>query len=190
MLGARTIHEWGHRAVDAGWVPLRDDARARDEALREELVEVFEHVLRDAPAAVRSHTADDSARLDGDQPAAAVALIPLERLPDYQANLLSQRYLSLFERETYIRNNVYSLSLAYPSTGLFRRLARYAFELQYLRFSEIADRSGYFRASTWFEDEYLKTGIVREELAERLFGTVGEILDGYAVDETKFLSDA
>ena len=40
--------------------------------------------------------------------------------------------------------------------------------------------------STWFDDEYLKTGILSTELADALFTTVGSILDGYAVDETRF----
>ncbi len=186
MLGARTIHEWGHRAVDAGWVPLRAGAESRVSELRGELGELFERAVRDAPAPIRAHTADDLKKLGGSGPGEALAGIPMERLPDFQANLLAQRYLSLAERETYIRNNVYSLSLSYPSTALFRRLARYTFEFQYLRFSAVADPVAYFRMSTWFDDEYLKTGILSTELADALFTTVGSILDGYAVDETRF----
>ena len=91
------------------------------------------------------------------------------------------------ERETYVRNNVYSLALAYPSTGLFRRLARYAFEYQYLRFSAVADPRRYLLASTWFDAEYLETGILDEARLARLLDTVGCLLDCYAVDESRFV---
>jgi hypothetical protein len=229
MLAARTIHEWGHLAVDAGWIPLAADRLGDYQRLGEELACVFEEIYRSAPAAARAHTAEDMTRLirdigaasasggnsesarlrgmnspaesvksplkgtpnprsltDGRSVGEALARFSLARMADYQANLLARCYLSVEEMETYIRNNVYTLALEYSSTALFRRLARYAYEAQYLRLSRIADPRTYFANSTWFTDEYLQRGIVSAPLWERLVVTLGNICGCYVVDWTQF----
>ena len=192
MLAARTIHEWGHLAVDAGWVPVAAARRAEHEQLSAALADRFEAIHRDAPAAVRTHTAGETARLtrDGTSIGGALARIALARLPDYQANLLARRYLEPAELETYIRNNVYSLALDYPSTALFVRLARYAYEYQYLRLSQVDDPLTYFLDSTWIRDEYLARQIVGEAPLLGLLEAVGALCDCYAVDETQFADAA
>ncbi len=188
MLAARTIHEWGHLAADAGWIPVRDDRRAAHVELRVQLAVLFDEVVRDAPPAVRSLTGNEIIRLTAEAGSAGAALaqIPLNRMPDYQANLLARRYLTAAELETYIRNNVYSLTLEYPAAKLFQRLARYAYEYQYLRLSQIADPRAYFLGSTWFAEEYLEPRIVTEAQLTRLLDVVGSLCDCYTVDETKF----
>jgi hypothetical protein len=188
MLGARTVHEWAHLAVDGACVPIAPERTEEHERLRVELVEIFEEICRDAPGDVREHTKEDLARFAPRTSGEGLAAIPIGRVPDYQSNLLAQRYLSPTERETYVRNNVYSLALAYPSTALFRRLARYAFEYQYLRFSAVDDPRRYLLASTWFDAEYLETGILDEARLDRLLETVGRLLDCYAVDESRFVT--
>jgi hypothetical protein len=186
MLGARTVHEWAHVAVDAGWVPVASGREEEHESLREELSETLDEIVRGAPRAVRDHAAEDLQHLAGRSAGEGLAALFMARVPDYQANLLARRYLSGPELETYVRSNVYDLSLEYPSTALFRRLARYAFERQYLRFSEVPDARSYFLRSTWFGAEYLETGILSEAQAERLFETAGRLLDCYALDESAF----
>ena len=188
MLGARTIHEWGHLAADAGWVPLAPERRGEYARATSELALLFEEIYRTAPVAARALTASDMDRLTqgGVAVGKALARITLARLPDYQANLLARSYLSREELDTYIRNNVYSLALESASVAVFRRLARYAYEYQYLRFSRIADPRRYFTDSTWFSDEYLHRGLLSETQLDRLLATVGRLVDCYAVDWTRF----
>ncbi|MBI1816266.1 MAG: hypothetical protein HYR72_14910 [Deltaproteobacteria bacterium] len=188
MLAARTIHEWGHLAADAGWIPVRADRRGAHGELRTQLAAMFDEIVRNAPAATRSLTAHEITRLTAEAGSAGAALaqIPLNRMPDYQANLLARRYLTADELETYIRNNVYSLTREYSVTKLFRRLARYAYEYQYLRFSQITDPLAYFLGSTWFAEEYLQPGSVTAAQLTRLLDTVGALCDCYAIDESKF----
>jgi hypothetical protein len=188
MLAARTIHEWGHLAAAAGWIPVASERRTDYERMAHELADGFEEIYRDAPGVVRAHTAGEMTRLTshGLTVGAALARIAMNRFPDYQANLLARRYLSLAERETYMRNNVYSLALEYPSTQVFLRLARYAYEYQYLRFSGIGDAWTYFLSSTWCGDEYIQRRIVSTAQLRRLFETVGKLCDCFAVDESKF----
>jgi hypothetical protein len=190
MLAARTIHEWGHLVVDAGWVPVPPDRKTRHDQLCAELAERFEAVVRDAPAAMRSLAAREIARLQAEAGGVGrgLARIPLARMPDYQANLLARRYLSAHELETYVRNNVYSLTMEYPATKLFQRLARYVYEYQYLRLIQIADPGRYFLSSTWFAQEYLQTQILDEACVARLLETLAAICDAYVIDDGRFVS--
>jgi hypothetical protein len=61
MLGARAIHEWAHRAVDAGWVPWSLPAAERARRLAA-LVALLDAAIADAPADARAVTASDLAR--------------------------------------------------------------------------------------------------------------------------------
>ena len=190
MLGARTMHEWGHLAAEAGWISVTPTRRQEHADLGAQLAAIFSAIHRDAPPEVRAHTAAELASLAGPRGdvGQALAQIPLNRMPDYQANLLARRYLSFAERETYLRNNVYSLTLESPSTALFQRLARYAYEYQYLRFSAVADPLAYFLHSTWLANEYLERRILSEERLQALFETVRSLCGCYAVDEEKFVT--
>jgi hypothetical protein len=183
MLGARTVHEWCHLAVDAGWVPAVDQARLEE---RVAIVgELLEGVLRDAPLAVRSMTEADRRAL-GPRPGRSLAEGLLGRFEDYRANLLATRFLDRAERETYVRQNVRTLRFEYPPAAVFRMLARYLYEYQYLRFSLIADRRAYFLASTWFDDDFFGTRILDDDRFDRLAAAVGEMCESYAVDERWF----
>lgn len=174
MLGARTIHEWAHLAVDAGWVPssLADaESAARVEALA---------ALLDGcplPSLPR-----------GDHPSSGTALahLLLTRLPDFQANLLAQRFLSMAERETYVRHNIRTLRGIYPRAEWWRALIRYLIEYQYLRFSAVENRRSFFLQSTWFDADFIATGLLDETRFDALAGAATRICDGYAVDERWF----
>jgi hypothetical protein len=188
MLGARTMHEWGHLAADAGWIPVAGERARQHEDLQAQLAAVFEQIHRDAPAAVRAYTAREIERLSTGAHSLghALARVALARFPDYQANLLARQFISVEERETYMRNNVYSLVLEYPSTALFQRLARSVYEYQYLRFSALQDPLAYFLNSTWFGEEYLVRRILTERQLGELLDTMGKICACYTIDWTKF----
>ncbi|MBI3785713.1 MAG: hypothetical protein HY270_20160 [Deltaproteobacteria bacterium] len=189
MLGARTIHEWGHLAVDAGWVPVAAARRAERDSLIDALTERFEQIVRDAPPAARGLASNELQRLAARHGSygRGLAAIPLTRMPDYQANLLARRYLSRNEMETYVRNNIYCLSVNASPAALFQRLARYAYEYQYLLLSAVADARRFFLSSTWFEAEYVGSGILRAGDLDSLLRSVGGLCAVHGVDETKFL---
>ena len=91
MLGARTVHEWAHLAVEAGWVPRtvsRDEYRGA--------------ACGRWPRSSSDHRcgAGGGARADGARPRRArrsgrrsrrrARAAPSTRMPDYQANLVAR----------------------------------------------------------------------------------------------------
>lgn len=183
MLGARTIHEWCHLAVDAGWVPAVDEDAVR--AGVEGLGDLLERVVHDAPLALRHASGSELAGL-GPHPGRALAAGITDRFDDYRANLLAARFLDLAEQETYVRQNVRTLRAEMQPSRLFHTLVRYAYEYQYLRFSLVEDRREYFLRSTWFDDDFLRTRVLDDERFDALVAAVGAICELYAVDESRF----
>ncbi|MCA9256406.1 MAG: hypothetical protein KDA33_12250 [Phycisphaerales bacterium] len=188
MLAARTIHEWGHQAVDGGWVPVSSERRDAFASLNAELAVLFEEIVNHAPSAVMAGARADLGALSQATGAIGRALADYaqSRMPDFQANLLSQRYLTRSQAEAYVRNNVYCLNGVMPPAQVFRQLARYAYEYQYLRFSDMADRYGYFRTTTWFDRRFIASGVVTASRVESLFALMSAICDCYHVDEAAF----
>jgi hypothetical protein len=203
MLGARAYHEWCHLAVDAGWVGTSvpdEQVLARIEALRE----LFDEAVANAPPAVRRLGDDDLHVLRASYPAdrtvdwggaaisvggatsgAALLRMLLPRVADYKANLAAARLQSDDEREAYVRQNVRTLRGEYQRPQLWRALARYLYELQYLRFSSVPDRREYFLRSTWFDADFIDSGILTTELFESLDHAFAQLLDVFTVDESK-----
>lgn len=186
MLGARTLHEWAHLAVDGGCVPRSVDDRAWDE-----LVATFAQLLDDAiaraPRAIRERCAPDLRTLarGGATPGAALAEIFVSRLPDYRANLLARRFLSDVEREVYVRQNVRPLSGAYRPEQLWRMLVRYLYETQYLAFSEVPDPRRYFLACTGFAREFFATRVLDEARFDALAAAAQALCVAHRVDERR-----
>lgn len=176
MLGARTIHEWCHLAVDAGWVPVTSEARLRD-AMRA-AAELLAATVRDTPLAIRS----GAEIVPGETLVAGL----LPRFADYRANVLAQRFLSLAERETYVRHNIRTLRGQVAPPQVFRTLARYLYEYQYLSFSIVENRREFFLRSTWFDDDYLRTRILDDARFDALAAAFAGIGAAYAVDESYF----
>jgi hypothetical protein len=186
MLGARTVHEWTHLAVDAGWVPQRVSA-AQATDLRAALAGELDEAIAAAPAAIRARTAADLRALGADDtPGAALARVLLKRMPDYQANLLACRFLDLNERETYIRHNIRTLRGLYTPAQLWRMLVRYLAEYQYLTFSAVADPVEYFVRSTWFEADFFASGVLHPARFAALTAAVRRICETYNIDEACF----
>ncbi len=186
MLGARTIHEWAHLAVDAGWVP-RVTSDAAFVERRDRFAGAFARVLASMPPALRALTNADLSELarDGD-PGHALARIFLARITDFQANLLAQRFLDRDEIETYIRHNIRTLHFAYPPTQVLRVLVRYLFELQYLGFSEAPDPAAFLVRSTWFDHDLFATGLLDPATFHELAEHAAALCACYAVDESRF----
>lgn len=189
MLGARAVHEWAHLAVEAGWVPCTDAAEhARRVAA---LADLLDAAVGAAPAEVRAASAADLDALLASEavpsPGTALAWLIVRRMADFQANLLAQRFLDPPERETYVRQNIRTLRGEYPAARRWRLLARYLYEVQYLRFSAVADRREFFLRSTWCDADFLANGVLDAARFDALVSAVGAICDGYAVDETRFV---
>jgi hypothetical protein len=186
MLGARTLHEWAHLAVDSGWVPLTAPERFAE--VGAEIAADLEQAIAAAPATIRMMTAADVAELvSGGMPVGVVlARLLVMRMPDYQANLVAVRFLDEAERETYVRHNVRTLRPSYPPGQLWRMLIRYLYEYQYLGFSAVADAREFFLRSTWFDADVLATGALDEARFDRLTAAVARMCACYAVDESRF----
>jgi hypothetical protein len=190
MLAARTVHEWAHLAVDAGWVPLVVGEREFADRIAA-FAAAVDTTAAAAPAAIRALTAADVAQLTrgGESLGRVLARIVLDRVPDYRANLVGRRFLAEAEREAYVRHNVRSLRHEYPPARLWPMLARYLYEYQYLRFSAVGDARTYFLRSTWFDRDFLETGVLDDTSFDRLAACVAALCDGYAVDASRFVSE-
>jgi len=190
MLGARTMHEWGHLSAESDWICVPEAAKARRDELRRELAALIESLHANAPAHVRSATAVEFEQLKATSktgsPGRLLVKMMLVRSEDFQANLLAKRYLRTAEMETYIRNNVYSLVTERETTGVYARMLRYAYQFQYLRLSRIENPMEFFLRSSWFAENYYGPGVLSEEQFQQVINLVGGICDCYAIDESKF----
>ena len=86
-----------------------------------------------------------------------------------------------------MRNNLRSHSGSFAPEDRFQQMARYAYEFQYLRFSTVPDPWRFFLGSTWFEEEFLRSGIISRDPARELFAAVGRVCDLYEVDSSRFI---
>jgi hypothetical protein len=182
LVGARTVHEWGHLAVDAGMVAVPPELVEPHEQARRELLELFDEIVASAPDAQRP-IADREVELlrrEGYR----LGDMPFQRVADYQANVLAREFLSVGEMEAYIRTNVRPLIDA-EDVGPYLRLARHAYEYQYLLLSGIEDPFRYLVSSTWFAEQFFETGIVDEAKARELLGAVTALFSFYEIDTTR-----
>ena len=189
MLAARTMHEWGHLAAEAGWVRMSEQRRHELASHMARLQELFEEIHAGLPPHLRELAAPEVDRLRRQHGSLGAGLlqIPLVRMADYQANLLARRYLSRAELETYIRNNVYCLRWTSPPAAFLQRLVRSVFEAQYLELSLVADRRRYLLSSTWFDQDYLHSGTISESQLEELLSLVQRLCAAQEVDDTKLV---
>lgn len=191
MLGARTVHEWAHLAVDGGLVPrtMSEDAWQR---LVEHFATLLDETISRAPRAVRERCSPDLRALSRDgSPGTALAAIFASRIPDYQSNLLGFPFLALVEREAYVRQNVRPLAREYPPAQLWRQLVRALYEYQYLGFSLVPDPRRYFTGATRLEHDFFACGALDEARFDELAGAARAICAAHAVDRARIrLPDA
>jgi hypothetical protein len=108
-------------------------------------------------------------------------------MPDYQANLLAQRFLDRVEIETYVRHNIRTLRFGYAPAQLLRMLIRYLFELCYLRFSAVDDPRAFLVRSTWFDADFFATDVLDADRFAALADAAAAICDCWTIDETRFV---
>jgi hypothetical protein len=185
MLGARTMHEWAHLAVDGGLVPRTvDDAEWR--ARLDRFAALLDDTIARASRAVRERTASDVRVLQRDGSAGqALAAIFTSRISDYQSNLLAFPFLSLVEREAYVRQNVRPLARDYKPEQLWRLLVRALYEYQYLGFSAAPDRRRYFAGTTWLERDLIAPGALDDARFDALAEAAAALCTAHAVDERR-----
>jgi hypothetical protein len=184
LLAARVTHEWGHLAVEAGYVPVAPELATEKKARFEALRACFDRIVRAAPAEQEEQLREDQRLLA--RQGRHFADVVQDRVDDYRANLLMRALCPSEETEAYLRANVRALLFA-PG-GPYQRLARYAYEFQYLRIGCIADPWRYFVASSFFREQYLSTGIVTEPLARELFERVSALFECYRIDRARVRS--
>jgi len=190
MLGARTIHEWGHLAVDAEMVRVPDDRLPALAEAQSEARAVLEGIIAEASAPLREVAEREAAMLGGgDAPAEPLLATLMGRMEDYRANVLSRRFLSPEEMETYARANVITLAQE-PNLGPWLKLVRHAYEYQYLRLGHLDDPFAYFTESLWFRQHFTDPGVVTTDRARALFEAVSQICDCYAIDTSFFAPGA
>jgi hypothetical protein len=185
LLAARTVHEWGHVAVDAGLAGLDPNRQAEHDDALAQAGEIFQAIIDAAPAAASDGLAEELAGRPADQTLGqALARVQLGRIDDYLANMIMRALIEPEPVEAYIRANVHTL-FGQPGC-LLRRLARYAYEFQYLGLSRMAQPGDYFLTSTWFREEYINTGICRLDQIEHIFELTARAFACYRIDATKF----
>lgn len=189
MLAARTIHEWGHLAAESGWIDVPEDRKAERRALRGELEALLEAIHAQAPPAVRALAMREVGALVEKSGSVGKALVRgmLVRVEDYQSNLLAQRFLSPDEMDTYVRNNVSAHVDEYSEEAVFGQLTRHAYEIQYLRLSRIEDPLPWFFSCTWFDERFVRSGIITRERFEQLVEVIARLCACFEIDEKWWL---
>lgn len=183
LVGARTVHEWGHLAEDAGLVGVPAHRRDEHEQAQQALARVVDELLADAPASFRTAAAQE-AEAAGCEPGALVVRLVLARMPDYLSNLLARRLLPPSELQAYVRANVH----AHVGQELrpLHLLARHAAEAQYLALAGIDDPLRYVLRSTWLSDYLVDTGLVAPSHLRALLGATATLCACYELDEEAF----
>lgn len=185
MLGARTIHEWAHVAVDGGLAP-RTIGEAAWQALLADFATLLDDAIARAPRTVRERCAPDLRALSRDgSPGSALAAIFASRIPDYQSNLLGFPFLSLAERESYVRQNVRPLAREYRPEQLWRQLVRTLYEYQYLSFSRVPDRRRFFLGTTRVEHDFFACGVLDGGRFDALCEAARALCAAHAVDAAR-----
>jgi hypothetical protein len=180
-LRARTMHEWGHVAATAGLVDVPAARRPAFEQALKNLAKAFSEIVGTLSGEARVNANEELLRMreQGDR----LEDLAFARLEDYRANLLMKRLMPPEVLEAYVRSNVRSLLL--EEVAPLRKLARYAYEAQYLWLSGLEDPWDYFARSTYFLEEYVHSGFTSEEACKRLFEAMRGLCACYEVDATK-----
>jgi hypothetical protein len=181
LLAARTAHEWGHLAVDSGLVPIPEKNRRRFDEASEELRALFLRIYGKMPASAKPMLDEEVAELE--KSGTRIEMLPLTRIEDYRSNLIARRILRPEELEAYVRVNV--RSLAAEPIGVLQKLARYAYESQYLGLISMTDPFLYLFSGTYLREELIASDLVSEAALRELFGLVRTLCTSYEIDEAK-----
>ncbi len=181
LLAARTAHEWGHLAVDSGLVPIPEKNRRRFDEASDELRALFLRIYKKMPASAKPMLDEEVAELE--KTGTRIEMLPLTRIEDYRSNLIARRILRPEELEAYVRVNV--RSLAAEPIGILQKLARYAYEGQYLGLISMTDPLSYLFSGTYLREELIASDFVSEAALRELFALVRTLCTSYEIDEAK-----
>jgi len=180
MLGARCLHEWAHRAVDSGWVPRV----VGDEQWRERLAGLaglLEEAVAKAPRELRAHALEYGSP---GSTGAGLAARFAQRLPDHASNLLAAEFWSPVEREVYVAQNVRPLGAFYPPQGVWNKLVRHLYEMQYLAFSSVPDPLRAYASMTDLGEDLDRLRIGPGEFAG-LARAAAEVCEVHRIDDSR-----
>lgn len=188
MLGARTVHEWGHLAAESGWVVVPPERATQREAAIKRLGDLFDTVVAEAPAALKEATAPLARHLSETSGSFGQGLTRtmLKRIEDFMANLVARRFLSADEMDTYVRNNVASRAGAYRPGDIYMELIRLVYEYQYLGLSRIPEPRGWFFSSTWVRARFIEPGVVSAKHLDEMIDAVASLCACYELSATAF----
>jgi hypothetical protein len=178
-LAARVMHEWGHVAVDAGVVPPSSVEALR--AVETRVAAAFDRIVKELPSEYK--TSANQELLEMREEGTRLVDLPYSRMEDYRANLLVKRLLPPEPIEAYVRTNVRSLMI--EDVQPLRKLARYAYEAQYLWLAAIDEPWDYFIRSTYFSEEFLESGFASLDATKALFAALRALCECHVVDETR-----
>lgn len=189
MLGARTLHEWAHLADEAGCVALAVD---REELTRRsaELAAIMQQVVEQADPGVQKRTKADLAGICAGRPAGeALVEMLLARLPDHRANRIASAFMDESERGSYLRHNIRTLRYEFSPDKLWRMLARYLYEYQYLLpgagLACVEDPYSFMEKSTGLDFDLVATGVIDRDGFEAGADALGRVFACYEIDPEK-----
>ena len=185
LVGARTIHEWGHIAEEVGMIRVPEARRAEHSDALGRVAAAVDRILRDAPQRFAKNALIEARRAGQlGRPSELVTASLLHRMPDLLSNILSRCYLSVEEMEAYLRNNV-RLHLG-EGLGPLTLLANIAYEYQYLKLSRIQDPLRYLIRSTWLREYLIDFGVLSLEHLRALLRATEQMCACYEIDEDAF----
>ncbi len=180
-LAARTMHEWGHVAATAGIIDVPANRKTEFQLALKGLAKAFADIVGSLTGDARKEANDELLKMReaGDR----LEDLPFARLEDYRANLLVKHFMPREVLEAYVRTNVRSLLM--ENVAPLRKLARYAYEAQYLWLGGLDDPWDYFVRSTYFLEEYVESGFTTEALCRNLFEAMRALCACYVVDTAR-----
>ena len=187
MLGARTLHEWAHLAVDAAIVRVVPGREGELADAEQAFADRLQEIVDAAPDALAEVAEEERQRTGARSLGLGLKDTVLGRIDDYLANMLARRLLNTEEMETYVRQQV--TSLVQEDAGPFGQIARHSYELQYLALSAVDDPMRYFNQSTWFPNTFVDAGIVTMARFEALVAAMRSICACYAIDSERVALD-
>jgi hypothetical protein len=186
LLGARTVHEWAHLAVEADLVEVPAENKEQEQTDREAVATILRAIVQRATGPCRTlhdHELQQIAPTATD-PGAAWCDYLFTRMADFQSNLLLPQFAEPVEVESYVRLNARCHNQ--DTVGLYKQLMRYAFESQYLRLCSIRNPLEYLLDSIWFEDFFVVPGIIKKTEMAELYHAVGEVCSHQTIRSSAF----
>lgn len=185
LLAARTVHEWGHLAFEAGIVRVPPERRrAHDEAVAA-LADRYSEVVRAMPERLAGDVRRELSTMGADLSTAGAALsrVTLRRISDYASNVFFRQYLSPEEVLAYVLANTrHHLN---EGLGPLGQLARHAIELQYLPLAGVADPVRYLLETSYLEHYLIRPGVFTEERLRAVVDATSAVCACYEIDPSQ-----